>query len=113
MNSANRKYHILFVCSKNQWRSPTAEKIWSKIDGVLCRSAGTSSSARHRITESDILWADFIFVMEQKHKKRIKEEFRLILDTTPIEVLDIPDEYQYMDSELVEIFEYLADRWFE
>lgn len=41
--------------------------------------------------------------MEQKHKNRLKAQFTRLLDYKDIHVLDIPDEYQYMDEELIEI----------
>jgi predicted protein tyrosine phosphatase len=43
--------------------------------------------------------------MEQKHKNRLVAEFTRLLDHKPIHVLDIPDEYKYMDPELIEILE--------
>ena len=67
------------------------------------RSAGTSSSARKTVNSKDILWADIIFVMEEKHKNRLKAEFIKLVKYKDIQVLDIPDEYQYMDEELVDI----------
>ncbi|WP_369818112.1 protein tyrosine phosphatase [Acidovorax sp. Root219] len=65
------------------------------------RSAGTSPSARHHVSEEDLRWAQAIFVMEEKHKSRLLAEFGRILEHKPIHVLDIPDEYQYMDPDLV------------
>ena len=46
--------NILFICSRNQWRSPTAETIWRKDPNFLVRSAGTASSARHTVSDADI-----------------------------------------------------------
>lgn len=96
---------LLFVCSRNQWRSPTAEQIWRKHPMVQARSSGTSPNARHTISEDDVHWADAIFVMEQKHKSRLVAGFTQLLADKPIHVLDIPDEYKYMDPELVEMLE--------
>jgi predicted protein tyrosine phosphatase len=94
--------NILFICSKNQWRSPTAEQIWRKHPGVSVRSAGTSPNARHAVSEADLAWADVVFAMEEKHKSRLLAEYRQVIGSTPIHVLDIPDDYKYMDPELVE-----------
>jgi len=94
---------LLFICSKNQWRSPTAEKIYAKDDRVNVRSAGTSSKARKTVSAKDLEWAEMIFVMEYKHKNRLKAQFARILQYKKVIVLDIPDEYQYMDSELIEL----------
>ena len=41
--------------------------------------------------------------MEQKHKVWIKEKFPKELLHEKIIVLDIPDDYQYMDEDLIEI----------
>ncbi|MFZ6718671.1 low molecular weight protein tyrosine phosphatase family protein [Undibacterium sp. Ji49W] len=97
----NTPIHILFVCSRNQWRSPTAEQVWRRHPMVQARSGGTSPNARHRVSMSDIQWADVIFVMEEKHKSRLLAEHRQVLNGKVIHVLDIPDEYKYMDPELV------------
>jgi predicted protein tyrosine phosphatase len=97
--------NVLFICSRNQWRSPTAETVWRKHPDISVRSAGTSPNARKTVGPADIRWADVIIVMEQKHKNRLVAEFTRLLDHKPIHVLDIPDEYKYMDPELVEILE--------
>lgn len=93
--------NVLFVCSRNQWRSPTAEQVWKNEPGVSVRSAGTSRAARRHVTLADIRWADLILVMEEKHKSRLRAEFRDELRYKALHVLDIPDEYRFMDSELV------------
>lgn len=95
--------NILFICSRNQWRSPTAEKIYARDNRVNVRSAGTSSKARKTVNAKDLLWAEMIFVMEYKHKDRLKAQFNKVLQYKQIIVLDIPDEYQYMDEVLVEL----------
>ena len=95
--------NLLFVCSRNQWRSPTAETLWRDHPQINARSAGTSPRARHTINHRDVEWADMILVMEKKHKNRVTAEFQQMLTDTPIYVLDIPDDYQYMDEELIEM----------
>jgi predicted protein tyrosine phosphatase len=100
-----RKVNVLFICSRNQWRSPTAEQLWRKHPMVCARSAGTSFSARRKVAADDICWADVIIVMEEKHKSRLVAEFSELLRDVPIHVLDIPDVYKYMDLELVEQLE--------
>ncbi len=95
--------NVLFVCSRNQWRSPTGEEVWRKTPGVEVRSAGTSRNARRRLSLADIRWADLILVMEEKHQSRIRAEFRDELKFKTLHVLDIPDEYGFMEPELVEI----------
>lgn len=94
--------NLLFICSRNQWRSPTAEEIYKNHPEHKVRSAGTEPSARIRLSAKTVLWADVIFVMEKKHKQRIMEKFGDELDYQKMVVLDIPDEYQYMDPELID-----------
>lgn len=97
--------NILFVCSRNQWRSPTAEAIYKNHNGLNIKSAGTSSSAKIKLSAKTILWADLIFVMEKKHKQHMTENFPGETENKEIITLDIPDEYQFMDPELVEEIE--------
>lgn len=96
------KIHVLFICSRNQWRSPTAERMWKGHPLVIARSAGTSHNARHPVSAEDVRWAHVIIAMEQKHKSRLVAEFTRLVENKPIHVLNIPDEYQYMDPKLIE-----------
>jgi len=57
------------------------------------------------VTANDIRWASHIFVMEKKHKQRLQAKFNRLVEYTKIIVLDIPDEYQFMDDELVSILD--------
>lgn len=94
--------NILFVCSRNKWRSATAETIYKNHPDHQVRSAGTEPSARIKINVKLIIWADLIFVMEKKHKQRITARFPEESDGKEMIILDIPDDYQYMDEELIE-----------
>jgi len=105
--------NLLFICSRNQWRSPTAEKIYSRDPRVNVRSAGTSPRAKRTVNAKDLQWADLIFVMEYKHKDRLKAEYNRVLQYKKIIVLDIPDDYLYMDEELVEILEIAIEGYLE
>ncbi|HBJ36245.1 MAG TPA: phosphotyrosine protein phosphatase [Planctomycetaceae bacterium] len=96
------KLKLLFVCSRNQWRSPTAEKTYQKDPRVVARSRGTARGAVRTLTVGDLQWADLILVMEQKHQRHIVSHFGQWAQHKPIHVLDIPDDYQFMDADLVE-----------
>lgn len=98
----NRR-NILFVCSKNQWRSPTAEAIYSNDHRISVRSRGTARSAVRALRSSDIVWADAVLVMEDKHRQRILADFPGESKFKPLYVLDIPDDYLFMDAELVQL----------
>ncbi|MGH1542046.1 MAG: low molecular weight protein tyrosine phosphatase family protein [Arenicella sp.] len=101
--------NLLFICSRNQWRSPTAEAIWGKHPNFNTRSAGTSPRARKTIGPADIRWADIRFVMEKKYKNKLIAEFTRMVDHKPIHILDIPDEYKYMDPDLVRELESIVE----
>jgi predicted protein tyrosine phosphatase len=94
---------LLFVCSRNQWRSPTAAALFKDSDLYTARSAGTSDSARIKITAGLINWADRVFVMEKRHLAIIDRKYPTEIKGKSIVNLNISDDYQYMDSELIEI----------
>jgi predicted protein tyrosine phosphatase len=95
--------NVLFVCSRNKWRSRTAETIFKSDQNHDFRSAGTENDARIKINEKMINWADLIFVMEKRHKQRLQDKFEQALSGKKIVILDIEDNYQYMDEELIEM----------
>lgn len=101
--------NILFVCSRNNWRSPTAETIYKNSQDHKVKSAGTEPSAKKRVSSKDILWADIIFAMEKKHKQRLLENFPGDIKNKQLIVLDIEDDYEYMDKELVEMIKLSVD----
>lgn len=109
MSDSSRRTNVLFVCSKNRWRSPTAEAIYQRDERLNVRSCGTSRDARQTIRLADISWADLVLVMEHKHKQRILAAFPDAMKFKSLHVLDVPDEYQYMDCELVEMLRVAVD----
>ena len=96
---------LLFLCGKNKLRSPTAEEIFSKWEDLEVLSAGVSNDAQVLVDSEMILWADIIFVMEKVHKSKLSKKFQKFLKGKKVICLDIPDEYEYMSPELVEILE--------
>jgi protein-tyrosine phosphatase len=94
---------LLFLCSRNHWRSPTAEALYRDDPRVEVSSAGVSSAARRKVSEKLLLWADLILVMEHWQKKRLREDFPDLYSDLTVEVLDIPDDYEFMDPALIEL----------
>jgi len=92
---------LLFLCSRNKWRSLTAEYIFQGGNGHSVRSAGTEAGARVRVSEGMVSWADLIFVMEKKHLARLRERFPELVSEKEIVCLHISDEYEYMDEDLI------------
>lgn len=98
--------NILVVCGRNKKRSRTAEYIFKNNDRFNIRSAGLSPKSDKKISENDLNWADLVFVMETGQRAKIWELYRH-LELPTIEVLNIPDEYEFMNEELVDM---LSDR---
>ena len=95
--------NLLFICSKNQWRSPTAELLFKNHPAHNAKSAGTSERARIKLNQKLIAWADVIYVMERKHKELLRLRFAEAICDKKIEVLNIPDKYSFQDPELIDI----------
>ena len=92
---------ILFLCSRNKLRSPTAEAIFADNQAIEVDSAGLNNDAEVPLSEEQVLWADLIIVMEKVHRNRLNLKFKSSLAGKRIAVLNIPDEYDYMDPALV------------
>jgi predicted protein tyrosine phosphatase len=103
--------NLLFICSQNRLRSPTAEAVFSEWPGIEVMSAGTNSDATVSLSSDLIEWADILVVMEQVHKTKLSKKFRSHLKNKRIVVLGIPDNYEYMQPELVELLKTLVPRY--
>ena len=95
--------NVLFVCTANRERSPTAEQIFADWPGVATDSAGIGNDAEVQLSTEQVEWADTIFVMEKVHRSRLQKKFRKYLNDKKIICLDIPDQYPLMDMELIEL----------
>ncbi len=94
---------LLFICSKNRLRSPTAEVVFSEYDGLEVNSAGLDRQAEVPVCSEAIQSADIIFVMEKSHRSKLSKKFQPWLKGKRVICLDIPDEYEYMEPSLVEL----------
>ena len=94
---------VLFICSQNRLRSPTAEQVFADRPGLECSSAGTNHDAENPLTAELVEWAEVIFVMEQQHKRKLSSKFQQQLRGTRVVCLGIPDDYEFMQPELVEL----------
>jgi predicted protein tyrosine phosphatase len=95
----------LFICSQNRLRSPTAEQVFSSWPGVETDSAGLNADATVILSTEQIEWASLIFVMEKSHKNKLSKKFRSHFKNKRIICLDIPDEYEFMQPELIRLLE--------
>jgi predicted protein tyrosine phosphatase len=96
---------VLFICSMNRWRSPTAEQIFSEHPGIECTSAGLNRGAESPLTPELLEWAELIFVMERDHKAKLSRDFRAYLHGKRVVCLNIPDNYTFMDPALVTLLQ--------
>lgn len=95
------KKRILFLCSQNKLRSPTAEAVFADHPAIEVDSAGLNHDAEVPLSEEQLSWADLIIVMEKAHRNRLNSKFRGALAGKRIAVLDIPDLYDYMEPSLI------------
>lgn len=101
--SVPRMLHLLFICSRNRLRSPTAESVFSEWPGVDVDSAGVDHDAVVPLSPEQLEWADIIFLMERKHREKLQRRYKRHLHRQRLIVLGIPDNYAYMDPALIEI----------
>ncbi|MBD2357743.1 phosphotyrosine protein phosphatase [Tolypothrix sp. FACHB-123] len=94
---------LLFLCSQNRLRSPTAEVVFSEYAGIETDSAGLDRYAEVPVSTEAIEWADIIFVMEKSHKQKLTKNFQPFLKDKRVICLHIPDEYEYMEAALIRL----------
>jgi predicted protein tyrosine phosphatase len=92
---------ILFVCTANKLRSPTAEDVFRDYPGIEAISAGTDADAPRPLTKELVAAADMIFAMESHHRERIRKKFKQRPPDSRIITLHIPDEYERGDPALI------------
>jgi predicted protein tyrosine phosphatase len=95
--------NALFVCSQNRLRSPTAERVFFGTPGVSVRSAGTERDADNPVSKDDLEWAEIVFVMEKRHREKLQTMFKGLSNVKRIVCLGIPDEYDFMQPELIKL----------
>jgi predicted protein tyrosine phosphatase len=92
---------LLFVCSRNRRRSPTAERVFEGRDDCEVASAGLAPDAGEVLTPELVEWAEIVFVMEPVHAATLRRRFRSSLKATRVVCLDIADDYEFMDIDLI------------
>jgi predicted protein tyrosine phosphatase len=107
-NPVSKPLRVLFVCAMNKRRSATAEQLYRNDARLEVRSGGLRADARRRVSDQDLEWADVIFVMEREHKSALRSRFSH-LDLSSIEVLEVPDDYEFMDEHLQEMLRLTLD----
>jgi predicted protein tyrosine phosphatase len=95
--------NVLFICSQNRLRSPTAEQVFAEWPGIVTSSAGLNHDAENPVTPEVLEWAHIIFVMERTHRNKLSDKFKQHLGKARVVCLEIPDEYEFMDPVLVQL----------
>ncbi len=103
--------HVLFICSQNRLRSPTAERVFSDREDIEAASAGLNHDAVQPVTPSLLEWADVVFVMEKAHLNRLRKRFGRFLNQQKIVCLNIPDIYDYMEPALIDLLSVRISRY--
>jgi predicted protein tyrosine phosphatase len=96
---------ILFLCSRNRLRSPTAEAVFANREDLEVASAGLNQDSDEPVSRELVRWGDVIFVMEKAHLTRLWRRFRRDLRGQRVICLDIADRYEFMEPALVELLE--------
>ena len=103
-------HRILFVCSRNRLRSPTAEEVFCNWPGVEASSAGLDPDAAVPVTPELLDWADTIFVMEPTHRAKLSRKFGKYIKSQRVICLNIPDDYEYRDERLIRLLNTLVPK---
>lgn len=101
----DKKLKLLFVCTVNRMRSATAHKIFEADPRFEVKSAGTDKSAAIVLTPELLEWADAVIVMEKHHRAYIRAKHAKYYNTKKIVCLYIPDDYDFMQPELIATLE--------
>lgn len=96
---------LLFICSRNRLRSPTAEQLFATRPGIETDSGGLAPDADAPLEAGQIAWADVVFVMERSHRSKLTRRFGPQLKGKKLVCLDIADNYTFMQPELVALLE--------
>jgi predicted protein tyrosine phosphatase len=105
MRTSEKLKKVLFVCSQNRLRSPTAEQVFSTYPNIEVDSAGTNNDAINPLSIELIEWADIIFVMEKSHRNKLQKRYKAQIGGKRLISLDVPDDFDFMDPMLVKLLQ--------
>lgn len=94
---------VLFLCSRNRLRSPTAEQVFGGRVDLEVASAELAPDADEPVTPELLEWAEIIFVMEKRHRAALSRRFRRHTGHARILCLDIADDFDFMNPRLVKL----------
>lgn len=103
--------NVLFICTANVDRSPTAECVFANYPGLKTKSAGISEYAKNPVTTELLNWADVVFCMGSFHKQYLLDKYPEDTANKEINLLDIPDRYTCMESSLIILLREKMEPW--
>lgn len=95
--------NVLFVCTANRLRSPTAETLFKNDPRIEVRSAGLDPDCPTPLVQDLVDWADLIFVMENAQREKIRKKYKQRPADGRIINLNLPDEYERDQPELIDL----------
>lgn len=104
------KQKLLFVCTANMDRSPTAEGLFRSHAFYEARSCGTSAFAQTPVDEGQLNWADVVICMEEHHRQALALRFPEV-QHMEVHVLDVPDIYARGEAVLVDVLRAKLAPW--
>jgi predicted protein tyrosine phosphatase len=96
---------VLFICGKARQRSPTADEIFRNEPNIESDFAGLSDDADVPLSVEQIEWASIVALMEKRQIARLKVKYTKHLKGKRLVCLDIPDDYAFMQPELVDLLQ--------
>ena len=105
--------HILFVCSQNKLRNPSAETIFPEKEGFDVLSAGLNNGAEIPLTAELVEWAETIFVIEKAQRNKLRKKYRKSINKQNVICLEIPNDHEYMGPKLIAILEQKLGKFFK
>jgi predicted protein tyrosine phosphatase len=102
---------ILFICGKSRHRSPTAAQVFAARPDMETDAAGLSDDADIPLSPEQLEWATDIVVMKKAQIARLRRKFSRHVSGKRIVSLDIPDNFTFMQPELIALLEQKAKRF--
>ncbi len=102
---------LLFICSENRLRSPTAAAVFNEHERIEAIGAGINKDTETPVTSDLIEWADVILVTEKSHRNRVLKKYSELLKSKRLVVLNIPDIYECMQPELIKLLNSRVPRY--
>lgn len=104
-----KKLNLLFVCERNEQRSPTFETWFKKNRSQYdVKSAGIFYYCPQKLTKELLEWADVVYAMDLEQEMFIERKFPEFLEK--VVVVGCDDKYPRESPQLFRLIEYWANK---